>query len=67
MIHVSLGTAGYPSPRIVADLPTRGKSKELFALFPECREVSAFCPFSSRKLRKKEQSQKLEAKKLVHS
>ena len=45
-----------PSPCNVADLPSRGKWKELFALFPECREVSAFCPFSSRKLEKIEQS-----------
>jgi hypothetical protein len=47
-----------PSPCNVADLPSRGKWKELFALFPECREVSAFCPFSSRKLEKIEQSLK---------
>ena len=47
-----------PSPCNVADLPSRGKWKELFALLPECREVSAFCPFSSRKLEKIEQSLK---------
>ena len=45
-----------PSPCNVADLPSRGKWKELFALFPECREVSASCPFSSRKLQRIEQS-----------
>ena len=52
-----------PSPCNVADLPSRGKWKELFALFPGCREVSASCPFSSRKLQRIEQS----LKKDVHS
>lgn len=33
-----------------ADLPSRGKWKDLFALFPECNQFQALCPFSSRRL-----------------
>ena len=39
-----------PSPSNVADLPSRGKWKEFFSLCPECKQVDAFCPFSSGKL-----------------
>ena len=45
-----------PSSCNVADLPSCGEWKELFALFPECREVAASRPSSFRKIKKIEQS-----------
>ena len=39
-----------PSPSNVADLPSRGKWKEFFCLFPDCKRVDAVCPFGSGKL-----------------
>ena len=39
-----------PSLSNIADLPSRGKWKELFSLVPLCKQIDAWCPFTSGKL-----------------